>query len=336
MKIYIGFSEALRRARLDISSALTNLCITLRTDMSSLNDEHLPIRTICTLTGINPMTLRTWERRYDLIRPSRTASGHRLYTHRHVEQIRRVLALVESGVPISHVRDQIDAGRALHSEGPPMRGPWRGYLDGMIEACTRFDEPELDRVYDEALTLYPIEQVTRQLLLPLLAHLGERWREVPGGIAEEHFFATYLRSKLGARLQRRAVYAEGPRLLAACAPGERHEIGLLLFAIEVQQVGMRAIVLGADMPFEELAGAARRARCEAVVISSSVESADGLIERSLRSLVKQVSMPVFFGGPTAVRHRQSIASTGSIPVGTDLADGVRLIAATLAERRRDT
>lgn len=304
--------------------------------MPSPNDEHLPIRTICALTGINPVTLRTWERRYDLIQPARTASGHRLYTHRHVEQIRRVLALVERGVPISQVRDQIEAERAPRSAGAPARGPWRGYLDGMVQACTRFDEPELDRVYDEALTLYPIEQVTRQLLLPLLAHLGERWKDVPGGIAEEHFFATYLRSKLGGRLQRRAVYAEGPRLLAACAPGEQHEIGLLLFAIEAQQAGMRAIVLGANTPLDELYGAARRARCEAVVISSSVEPADGLIERSLRSLVEQVGVPVFFGGPTAVRHRQSIASAGGVPVGTDLEDGVRLIAATLAERPRKT
>jgi DNA-binding transcriptional MerR regulator/methylmalonyl-CoA mutase cobalamin-binding subunit len=301
--------------------------------MDFTNDEPLPIRTICALTGINPMTLRTWERRYDLIQPARTASGHRLYTHRHVEQIRRVLALVERGVPISHVREHIDAERAMPRAGAPAPGPWRGYFDGMVQACTRFDEPELDRVYDEALTLYPIEQVTRQLLLPLLAHLGERWTDVPGGIAEEHFFSTYLRSKLGARLQRRAVYAQGPRLLAACTPGEQHEIGLLLFAIEAQQAGMRAIVLGANMPLEELAGAAMRARCDAVVISSSLEPAEGLIERSLRGLVKELSVPIFFGGPTALRHRQSIASTGSIPVGTDLQDGVRLIAATLAERR---
>lgn len=302
--------------------------------MSAPQPDHLPIRTICALTGINAVTLRAWERRYGLIQPARTASGHRLYTHQHVDQIRRVLALVERGVPISRVREQIEAERPARGAGAAARGPWRGYIEQMVQACARFDEPELDRVYDEALAIHPIEQVTRQLLLPLLTQLGERWKDLPGGIAEEHFFATYLRSKLGARLQRRMAWADGPRLLAACAPGEQHEIGLLLFAVEAQQAGLRTIVLGADTPLEELLGAARRARCDAVVISSSVDPAPGLIEHSLRELVEQVGVPVFFGGPTAVRHRQAIASAGATPVGTELEDGVRLIKATLAQRHR--
>jgi DNA-binding transcriptional MerR regulator/methylmalonyl-CoA mutase cobalamin-binding subunit len=298
--------------------------------MSTPRTEHLPIRTICALTGVNAVTLRAWERRYGLIAPARTASGHRVYTHQHVEQIRRVLALVERGVPISRVKDQVEAERPART---PSRGPWRDPIERSLQACARFDEAELDRIYDEVLTIHPIEQVTRELLLPLMARLGERWKDLRGGIAEEHFFATYLRSKLGARLQRRQIYAEGPRLLVACAPGEHHEIGLLLFALEAQQAGMRTVVLGANTPLEELVSAARSGRCDGVVISSSVDPAPGLIERSLRALVEQAGIPVFFGGPTAVRHRQAIASAGAVAVGTELEDGVRLIVSTLAARR---
>jgi len=298
--------------------------------MSSARTEHLPIRTICALTGANAVTLRAWERRYGLIAPARTASGHRVYTHQHVEQIRRVLALIERGVPISRVKDQVEAERPARAAS---RGPWRDPIERSLQACARFDEAELDRIYDEVLAIYPIEQVTRELLLPLLARLGERWQDLRGGIAEEHFFATYLRSKLGARLQRRLTYAEGPCLLVACAPGEHHEIGLLLFALEAQQAGMRTVVLGADTPLEELVSAARNGRCDGVVISSSVDPAPGLIERSLRALVKQAGIPVFFGGPTAVRYRQAIASAGAVAVGTELEDGVRLIVSTLAARR---
>ena len=32
-----------------------------------------PIRTLSSLTGVNSVTLRAWERRYNLIRPQRTA-----------------------------------------------------------------------------------------------------------------------------------------------------------------------------------------------------------------------------------------------------------------------
>ena len=67
--------------------------------------ERIPIRTISSLTGVKPMTLRAWERRYGLVRPQRTPKGHRLYTHQHVERIRRVLTLIERGVPVALASD---------------------------------------------------------------------------------------------------------------------------------------------------------------------------------------------------------------------------------------
>lgn len=297
--------------------------------MSTRTGEQIPIRTLCSLTGVNAMTLRAWERRYGLISPMRTPKGHRLYTHDHVALIRRVLALIERGVPISRVREALGATSASH-EKPRGHGPWREQLDRMTAAITRFDEVELDRIYDEALALHPIEHVTGRLLMPLLASMGVRWKDVPGGIAEEHFFATYLRNKLGARLHHRNRRVDGPRLLGACAQGDQHEIGLLLFAVEAHAAGFRTVLLGANTPFAETAIAQRRADCDAVVISSSIDPEIKPFAAALRSLVQKVEAPVFFGGPTAVLHRQAIAATGAVPLGTNIENGIRLIRVTLA------
>jgi MerR family transcriptional regulator, light-induced transcriptional regulator len=296
--------------------------------------DRVPIRTVCALTGVNAVTLRAWERRYGFIRPSRTAKGHRLYTYAQVETIRRVLGLVERGVPISQVGRLIDAAPDPQTEsGAPTRGPWRDYLEGMAAAIVRLDEPELDRIYEEALSVHSVDKVTGQLTLPLLARLGDRWKSVTGAIAEEHFFATYLRSKLGARLIHAMRYGTGPRLLAACAPGEYHEISLLLFALEAQGAGMRTVLLGADTPFEEIAMAQRRCDAEAVVISCSMDPVPGLLERALPALVSQPGVPVFVGGATATRHKREIAAAGAIAIGCGIADGVRLIFTTLTGHR---
>lgn len=290
--------------------------------------DHLPIRAIVSLTGVKAITLRAWERRYGLIHPLRTAKGHRLYTHDHVERIRRALALVERGVPISQVREALDALPAARI-ATRSRAPWGDFIDRMAAAITRFDEPQLDRIYDEALSVHSIENLTRHVILPLLARLGERWQDLAGAIAEEHFFATYLRSKLGARLQHRMRYATGPRLLGACAPGEQHEIGLLLFALEAHEVGMRTVLLGADLPFDQLGAAFRRSGCAAIVISSSIDPAPGLLQQALPALVRKADAPVFVGGATAVRHRAAINAAGAIALGTVLEDGVRLVLAKL-------
>ncbi len=85
--------------------------------------EQFPIRTVSALTGVSTVTLRAWERRYGLLRPVRAPSGHRLYTHANVEEIRRVLALVERGIPVSRVRQVLDAetaSRAPDATGRPL------------------------------------------------------------------------------------------------------------------------------------------------------------------------------------------------------------------------
>jgi DNA-binding transcriptional MerR regulator len=297
--------------------------------MRASSVDRLPIRAIASLTGVKPMTLRAWERRYGLIRPQRTPKGHRLYTHQHVERIRRVLTLIERGVPVGRVRDLLDAEPRPASEAS---GPWRDYVDRMSAAVARFDELELDRIHEEALSLHPIDQVTRRLYMPLLTQLGERWRDLSGAIAEEHFFAMYLRSKLGARLQHRARYAAGPLVLAACAPGEQHEIGLLLFALEANGAGLRTVLLGADTPLEDIAIACNRARCEAVVISSSVDPSYEMLADGLPSLVRAARVPVFVGGRSGARHRAAIAAAGAVPLGSGLDEGVRAIAAALTAR----
>src|SRR5690606_18605331 len=66
-------------------------------------EELFPIREVSRLTGINPVTLRAWERRYGLIQPTRTESGHRLYSQSDIEDVRSILGWIERGVAVSKV-----------------------------------------------------------------------------------------------------------------------------------------------------------------------------------------------------------------------------------------
>ena len=298
------------------------------------NDALLPIRTVAVLTGVNPVTLRAWERRYGLVRPKRTSKGHRLYTQAHVEEIRRVLALMRTGVPISQVRGAL-AVVDTPAEAPPSAGPWAGYRRHMAAAIAAFDEQALEAVYETALSLHTIDRVSRLVLMPLLEDLGARWSKVAGGVAEEHFFSTYLRNKLGARFHHRRILDTGPKLLLACVPGEHHEIGLLIFALAAHEAGMRVVLLGANVPFAEIGAAARRAQCDAVVLSSSIDPDHGDFYRELAGLVAAVKRPVYVGGVTAAAHAAGIESAGAIALAVTIDSAVRRMSAELhfAEER---
>lgn len=287
-------------------------------------NELFPIRTVSSLTGVNPITLRAWERRYGLIRPVRTEGGHRLYTQVDIDTIHRAVALLDKGVPIGQVGQAL-ATPTKDRARPADDEPWASFRERMITAISQFDENRLEDLYNEFLALYPSELVTRKALLPLLEALGKRWETSEGSVAEEHFFGVYLRNKLGARFHHRPRNNAGPKLLCACLPGEHHETGLLLFALAAQERGYRLVLLGANMPLPELAYAARRAQADAIVLSGSINPPAGLFAEDLPQLVVAADVPIVVGGLTAVQQRDAIVEAGAEPLGSDVAAGLRRI-----------
>ncbi|HSH72853.1 MAG TPA: MerR family transcriptional regulator [Methylophilaceae bacterium] len=299
--------------------------------MTRSSNDAFPIRTVAALTGINPVTLRTWERRYHLIEPTRTPKGHRLYSKDQIAMLNRVVALIEGGVSISQINLSQIAGDAT-SRITQEEEFWGRLIERMVVAISHFNESTLESTYNEALSLYPIETVTQKLLMPMLGKLGMRWESGEGTIAEEHFFGVYLRNKLGARFHHRKRNDHAPGVITACMPGERHEAGLLLFALSAYDHGYRSILLGADMPLEELPAAVKQSQSKAIVLSASFMADADLIKQDLTKLVSQVKVPVFIGGHTSVMCGDSIKQAGAIPLGVDIDYSFKLIAETLKKQ----
>ncbi|MDX1442138.1 MAG: MerR family transcriptional regulator [Gammaproteobacteria bacterium] len=290
-----------------------------------------PIRTVSSLTGVNSVTLRAWERRYGLIKPQRTPKGHRLYSREDIDLINRILALLDKGVSIGQVRDALERQEAAQEDGQS-GDAWSRYRGRMIAAIIRFDEADLEDTYNEALSLYPVSEVTRRLVIPLLRELGRRWETAEGSIAEEHFFGVYLRNKLGARFHHRTRNVRGPKLLGACFPGEQHEIGLLLFALSAVTHDYRMILLGSDLPLDELPTAAKRSSADCIVLSGSISPLPRILDKELPELVKQMDIPVAVGGLTSVKHRDAITRAGAIALGEDIEKGLARLGTELGHR----
>lgn len=67
------------------------------------------IGSVATLTGLSTHTIRAWERRYGLIRPSRSPSGLRLYGDADVSRLQLLRALTECGEAIGEIAGLPDA-----------------------------------------------------------------------------------------------------------------------------------------------------------------------------------------------------------------------------------
>ena len=75
----------------------------MATKKSSTTDPGYSIGVVSRLTGIHPETLRMWERRYEVVKPSRSEGRSRRYSDDDVRRLSMIKTLVDAGHQISIV-----------------------------------------------------------------------------------------------------------------------------------------------------------------------------------------------------------------------------------------
>jgi len=136
------------------------------------SDELFPIRDVSRLTGINPVTLRAWERRYGLIQPTRTESGHRLYSRADIQTVHRIVDWIERGVAVSKVgkilaRDDQQAAAVRVEHDTVEQGEWPQWQARLVLAVGAFDDRQLEQLYNQVIATYPLNVAFQDILMPL-------------------------------------------------------------------------------------------------------------------------------------------------------------------------
>ena len=128
------------------------------------------------------------------------------------------------------------------------------------------------RAFDWMLAALSVETAMQEILVPYLHDLGDRWARGEVSVAQEHFASNLIRGRLMG-LARDWAAGEGPSVVLACPPGEAHDLGLIMFGIEIARLGWRVTFLGADTPIETLADVIRALRPSLVVLPVEAGSA---------------------------------------------------------------
>ena len=222
---------------------------------------HLRIGELSQRTGVSPERLRAWERRYGLLRPSRSPGGFRLYSDEDEARIRRMTAHLAEGVAAAEAARLADAA----PERSIVVGSLARLREDLETALETFDEAAAQRVLDSALSAFSNDSVISELLVPYLHELGARWERGDITVAQEHFASNVIRSRMLA-LARSWDAGYGPRALLACPEGELHDLGLVLFGVALVGRGWRITFLGANTPLATVGESAGRVHPDAIVI----------------------------------------------------------------------
>lgn len=226
------------------------------------------IKRVAKITGINPATLRAWERRYNLIAPGRTESGYRLYSDDDVAMLSRIRQFTAEGLTIGEAIARVR--RTLAPLPAGARAPELSDVRAQLrDALLRFDRAGALSGYERLGHLAP-ERRAEDVLLPVMREIGDLWEDGTALIAQEHFASGFVREKLGGMIaELGGGVGPGPEGICVGAPGEPHEFGLMACALKLAAGGWKVLYLGADVPLEETARVVRE-RKPALVCTSLV------------------------------------------------------------------
>lgn len=282
-------------------------------------DELFPIREVARLTGINPVTLRAWERRYGLIQPTRTESGHRLYSMHDVEAVREILGWIERGVAVSKVgkilaKSRADQAQAKVSGDDGLQGEYGQWRDQLKLAVSAFDEEQLERLYGQVFSSYALPVVFQDIFLPFWKQLLQD-RETFGQTSEWLFLDGFLRARITQRLLLQRASQNRQLLLTALSPQCR-ELELLVAALMLghDQVGVR--LLGPGAPLDELTLVCEKLKPVALVVFSNHAPTAELPKR-LKRLALTLDCPLMLAGDAADLAQESFSGSPVACLGNE-------------------
>ena len=287
--------------------------------------------------GITEGRLRTWERRYGIPSPGRTDSGRRVYDDADLEAIRRMVALVESGVPAALAAEAVQSGSVPAEDIglPPTPLPSHPAVEELVSHARRFDDAAARRSVRRIVQTLGWSDSWAQVLFPALLRLGDGWERGDLSSAHEHFLSELLHSEMAAGAAAAPPPSpDAPLVLLACAEGELHTLGLAALWLGLQQAGLRTCYLGANVPTESLVLATRDTTASAVCITATVQTSRPTLGQASRALSRLRPAPrVFVGGPV-VEPGAALTQFAGTPLPPSVAEAVEVITSAVERRTR--
>ncbi len=324
-----------------------------------------PIRTVSEVTGVNAITLRAWERRYGLFKPQRTPKGHRLYSQQDILRIQQVLQMLEKGVAIGRVANALknetdledladitmrsDSTKAVddslladqQSKEAPSENQWKTYNDKIMAAVNAYDIEQLERLHHEIFSLYPIEIISRSLLLPALTELRNQADQLQSLSGNYHFYWNFLQQRIGGLFLKSTLQNRGKKILLMAYGDPKANVELMLFGLPLLTHGYRVVVLGSDIPFDAIPMTLSRAGSDALIIYSSVSSTVTATENdstqttemivSIKAVAESLKIPVFIAGEYSDVQAKELDDNKLVRLTENSIDQLKVIDATLAK-----
>ncbi len=244
------------------------------------------------MLDILPVTIRAWERRYGLPSPHRGEQGYRLYSAYDVRLLHWLKKQNDTGMSIGQAARYLAELRTNGKDPakePDPQSISKTELDlqstlsienlqsDFLEHLSHYKDSLATETLRRAFSVYSVDQVLNQVIEPTMIAIGEAWHRGEVSIAVEHFATQFCIQHLMGMLSASNTPSREGVLLAACAPGEMHQIGLLSLVVTLRWRGWDVKYFGQDLSLERIEETLLETKPDALLFTATrLESARAL------------------------------------------------------------
>lgn len=266
------------------------------------------------LSGIKAHTIRIWEKRHNLIHPSRTSTNIRFYSDDDLKKIINVSLLNNHGLKISRIagmssdeinRNVLDVTSTQTSAS--------AYIEQLVVAMVDLDEVQFDTLIATLVKKFGFEKTITEAVYPFLEKIGILWQTENINPAQEHFISNLIRQKIIAAIDALPSVANDKKKMLLFLPErEMHEMGLLFDCYLAKKAGFKVYYLGQNVPHNDLISVVNTHQPQTLVTSVTTTMPKG-ITAYLSQLSEQ-----FSDRRILMTGLQAAELTGKLPVNVQV------------------
>ena len=272
-------------------------------------DPTFNLKVVLSETGVKAHTVRAWEKKYGLPRPTRSKGGHRVYTQHDIGIVKWLMLRLEEGMTIRRAAElwhniEEKGGNPLDYGGYQLddlntifeKGQTLGEIrQAWVKSCLNFDDAGTEKYLTQAFALYPIKMVCLEILQKGMVQIGELWYGNEATAQQELFASAKAIKRLNALLAAAPNPTRLGRLLVACPPGEEHTFSILLLSLLLRYQGWNVVYLGPNLPMAQLETTINAIEPNLVVLAAQrLETAASL--GKVTKLLAEMDVTSAFGG----------------------------------------
>ncbi|MCU5340260.1 MerR family transcriptional regulator [Bacillus cereus] len=231
--------------------------------MPTLNGKY-NIKAVSNIIGIQPSTLRAWERRYQMIAPKRNHAGHRLYTEEHIQILKWLMDKVSSGMMIGQAVQLLEGNRLQSNVQNEIHYDREVVLvDDLLQALLKFDEITTSALLNEAFSIYATEKVIANIVLQVSNKLLMLKKNNEVTMVQFQYVVSFLQTRLGMVYHNASSFSSIHKVVVL----ESNMLRGFVFSTYLRLKGYEVIYIRVSLAEDSISLAVEQIRPKYVVIS---------------------------------------------------------------------